>query len=60
MFNASAEPVTFHTPVAPDKGRWWLAADTSHEDPLAGPTGFVDSLQAYALEPRSSAVLVAR
>jgi isoamylase len=56
MFNAGDQVVTFHTPVAPDKGRWRLAADTSHDGPIES---FVDSLQPYALEPHASAVLVA-
>jgi glycogen operon protein len=59
MFNAGDAAVTFHAPVAPDKGRWWLAADTSHETLAAGPTGFIESLQPYVLEPHSSAILVA-
>jgi glycogen operon protein len=60
MFNASNEPVTFHTPVAPDKGRWQLAVDTSREEPIASMIeSLVDSLQPYELEPHSSAILVA-
>jgi glycogen operon protein len=59
MFNAGDSLVTFHAPVAPDRGRWWLAVDTSHDDPAPAATRFVDSLQPYALEPHSSAVLVA-
>jgi isoamylase len=60
MFNAGEEVATFHAPVAPDKGRWRLAVDTSRDE-LAHATAefFVDSLQPYALEPHSSAVLVA-
>ena len=60
MFNAGSEAVTFHTPVAPDKGRWRLAVDTSHDGPVSDMSGaLVDSLQPYELEPHSSAVLVA-
>jgi isoamylase len=60
MFNAGSEAVTFHTPVAPDKGRWRLAVDTSRSDPvIAAAESFVDSMQPYALEPHASAVLVA-
>jgi glycogen operon protein len=61
MFNAGDEPVIFHAPVAPDKGRWRLAVDTSRDEPdiTTSPDSFVDSLQPYALEPHSSAVLVA-
>jgi len=60
MFNAGNERVTFHTPVAPDKGRWRLAMDTSHEEPIASMIeSLVDSLQPYELEAHSSAILVA-
>jgi glycogen operon protein len=70
MFNASDQSVTFHTPMAPDKGRWRLALDTSRDEPhaaardgaerdAAAPESFFDSLQPYTLEPHSSAVLVA-
>jgi isoamylase len=60
MFNAGNEPVTFHTPVAPDKGRWRLAMDTSREEPIASMIeSLVDSLQPYELAPHSSAILVA-
>jgi glycogen operon protein len=60
MFNAGDAIVTFHTPVAPDKGRWRLAVDTSREGSVATAVdSFIDSLQPYALEPHSSAVLVA-
>jgi glycogen operon protein len=60
MFNAGSQAVTFHTPVAPDKGRWRLAVDTSHDGPITGPgESLVDSLQPYELEPHSSAILVA-
>ena len=60
MFNSGTTSVTFHTPVAPDKGRWRLAVDTSRNEPMgAAAESFVDSLQPYVLEPHSSAVLVA-
>jgi isoamylase len=60
MFNAGDQAVTFHTPVAPDKGRWRLAVDTSHDGPVGGGgESLVDSLQPYELEPHSSAILVA-
>jgi isoamylase len=60
MFNASNERVTFHTPVAPDKGRWRLAMDTCREEPIASMIeSLVDSLQPYELEAHSSAILVA-
>jgi glycogen operon protein len=60
MFNAGSAAVTFHTPVAPDKGRWRLAMDTSHDSAI-GPTmdALVGSLQPYELAPHSSAILVA-
>jgi hypothetical protein len=46
--------------VAPDKGRWQLAMDTSREEPIASMVeSLVDSLQPYVLEPHSSAILVA-
>ncbi len=59
MFNASDGLVTFHAPVAPDRGRWWLAVDTSRDGPAGAGAPFLESLQPYALEPHSSAVLVA-
>ena len=60
MFNAGNEPVIFHTPVAPDKGRWRLAMDTCREEPIASMIeSLVDSLQPYELAPHSSAILVA-
>jgi hypothetical protein len=60
MFNAGNEPVTFHTPVAPDRGRWRLAVDTSREEPVASMMeSLVDSLQPYVLVAHSSAILVA-
>ena len=58
MFNASDQPVVFHTPVAPDMGRWRLAVDTSHEEQGSTTESFVHSSQPYTLEPHSSAVLV--
>src|SRR5262249_34482289 len=58
MFNASDEPVVFHTPVAPDMGRWRLAVDTSHEEQGTTNESFVHSSQPYTLEPHSSAALV--
>jgi glycogen operon protein len=60
MFNASDTLTTFHVPVAPDRGRWRLVVDTSRDVPVtSAPEAFLDSLQPYALEPHSSAVLVA-
>ncbi len=60
MFNAGDDTAVFHTPVAPDQGRWRLAVDTSRDEPVAtGLESFVHSLQPYELEPHSSAVLVA-
>jgi isoamylase len=60
MFNAGHEPVTFHTPMAPDKGRWRLAVDTCREEPIASMIeSLVDSWHPYVLEPHSSAILVA-
>ncbi|MGH8324058.1 MAG: glycogen debranching enzyme, partial [Steroidobacteraceae bacterium] len=60
MFNAGEDTATFHTPVAPDKRRWRVAADTSRDESIAAAAeSFVDSLQPYTLEPHSSAVLVA-
>ena len=59
MFNAGDTIAVFHTPVAPDKGRWRLAVDTSHEQPAMPAESFVQSLQPYTLEPHSSAILVA-
>ncbi len=60
MFNAGAEAAVFYTPAAPDKGRWRVAVDTSLDEQVApGVAPSIDSLQPYALEPYSSAVLVA-
>jgi glycogen operon protein len=64
MFNAGDTLATFHVPVAPDRGRWRLAVDTSRDevatvDVATAPESFLDSLQPYALEPHASAVLVA-
>jgi glycogen operon protein len=60
MFNAGSEAVTFHTPVVPEKGRWRLAVDTSHDSPIVtSMEALVDSLQPYELEPHCSAILVA-
>ena len=59
MFNAGEQPVEFHTPVAPDKGRWRVAVDTSHDGPEPPVGSLVDSLTPYGLEPHSGAVLVA-
>jgi glycogen operon protein len=60
MFNAGDRPVTFHTPLSPDKGRWRLAMDTSREVSIAIMIeSLVDSLHPYVLEPHSSAILVA-
>ena len=57
MFNAGDEVAVFHTPAAPQNGRWRLAVDTSHDEPA--PESLVNSSQPYALEPHSSAVLIA-
>jgi glycogen operon protein len=60
MFNAGSEAVTFHTPVAPDKGRWRLVVDTSRDTLIpTSAEALVDSLQPYELESHSSAILVA-
>jgi len=60
MFNAGDEVALFHTPPAPRQGRWRLAVDTSHDEPVSERIGsLVDSLRPYALEPHSSAVLIA-
>jgi len=56
MFNAGDESVVFHTPPAPQSGRWRLVVDTSHDELVS--ESLVNSLQPYALEPHSSAVLV--
>jgi glycogen operon protein len=56
MFNAGDELAVFHTPAAPQNGRWRLVVDTSHDEPVS--ESLVNSLQPYALEPHSSAVLV--
>ena len=60
MFNAGEEIAVFHTPPAPETGRWRLVVDTSQDEPVSERTeSLVNSLQPYALEPHSSAVLVA-
>jgi isoamylase len=60
MFNAGDEVAVFHTPPAPRPGHWRLAVDTSHDESVSEKIeSLVDSLQPYALEPHSSAVLIA-
>jgi pullulanase/glycogen debranching enzyme len=62
MFNAHDKPVSFIIPVAPDRGRWQLAIDTSQELPTMPDStsgSCVDRTRPYVLEPRSSAVLIA-
>ena len=64
MFNAGAEAVDFYLPPMPNSARWHLAVDTSHEAPEdlfdEGNEPLLDRSQAYHLNARSSAILVAR
>jgi isoamylase len=64
MFNARTEAVDFYLPPMPNGARWHLAVDTGHEAPQdlfkAGDEPLLDHVQAYPLQPRSSAILVAR
>ena len=64
MFNAGDEAVDFGLPHLPPGARWYLATDTSHEAPqdlfAAGEEPLLEDSQTYHLNPRSSAILLAR
>jgi glycogen operon protein len=64
MFNACDDAVDFRLPAAPPGARWYLAVDTSREAPQdlfeAGAEPLWEDTQAYRLNPRSSAILLAR
>ena len=64
MFNAGADAVDFRlSPILPGV-RWHLAVDTSRPTPqdlcVAGEEALLDNSNAYRLEGRSSAILLAR
>jgi glycogen operon protein len=64
MFNAGASDTAFELPPLPQGLRWYLAIDTSGLTPqglfVAGAEALVDHSQAYRLQQRSSAILLAR
>jgi glycogen operon protein len=63
MFNADIEGTIFVLPP-PSRGRWHLAVDTAQPSPgdfrAPGEEAVLANPKSYILEPRSSAVLVAR
>jgi glycogen operon protein len=63
MFNASIEVAAFRIPPAPNGVQWRLAVDTGHGSPeelFRGEEPVIDSTQAFAMAPRSSAILLAQ
>lgn len=64
LFNAGADGVDFRLPPVRPEARWHLAVDTSHEAPqdlfAAGKEPLWEDAQTYRLNPRSSAILLAR
>jgi glycogen operon protein len=64
MFNAGPNAVDFGLPPVLPGARWYLAVDTSHEAPqdlfAAGKEPLWENPQIYHLNPRSSAILLAR
>jgi isoamylase len=64
MFNAGADAVDFGLPPVLPGARWHLAVDTSRESPqdlfAAGEEPLWEDPQTYHLNPRSSAILLAR
>ncbi len=64
MFNAGADAVDFALPPILPGARWHLAVDTSREGPqdlfAAGEEPLWEDPQTYHLNPRSSAILLAR
>jgi glycogen operon protein len=64
MFNAGADAVDFHLPSATHETQWHQAVDTSGQTPrdwfAAGKEPLLTYPQTYLLNPRSSAILLAR
>jgi glycogen operon protein len=63
MFNASTQAAPFRMPPAPNGIQWRLAVDTGHGSPadlFRGEGPVIDSTQAFAMAPRSSAILLWR
>ncbi|MGE0822428.1 MAG: glycogen debranching protein GlgX [Candidatus Binatia bacterium] len=64
MFNASTEAIDFVIPPAPYAAAWRAAIDTARAAPhdifAAGAEPLCNDLPRYRLNPRSSAILVAR
>ena len=64
MFNAGADAVDFNLPPLLPGARWHLAVDTSREGSqdlfAAGEEPLCEDPQTYHLNPRSSAILLAR
>ena len=64
MFNAGSDGVDFHLPPLLPGVRWYLAVDTSRKAPqdlfAAGEEPHCEDTQTYHLDPRSSAILLAR
>jgi glycogen operon protein len=64
MFNADPEPIGFVLPVPPRLRPWRVAVDTAQPSPrdchAAGEEAALAIQTSYALESRSSAMLVAR
>jgi glycogen operon protein len=64
MFNAGADAVDFHLPPITHGAQWHLAVDTSGEMPHdllgAGEEPLLKYPRTYLLQPRSSAILLAR
>ena len=64
MFNAGADAVDFSLPPIPSGARWHLAVDTSRQAPhdlfAAGEETLLEDPRTYHLNPRSSAILLAR
>jgi glycogen operon protein len=64
MFNAGADAVDFHLPPITHEAQWHLAVDTFGETPHdllgAGKEPLLKYPRTYLLQPRSSAILLAR
>jgi glycogen operon protein len=64
MFNAGGDAVDFHLPSLPPASQWVLAADTSRDAPCdlfdPGEEPLCEDREAYRLNPKSSAILLAR
>jgi isoamylase len=64
MFNAGTDAIDFALPPVLPGMRWHLAVDTGRESPhdlfAAGEEPPLDNAETYQLNPRSSAILLAR